>query len=99
MGSPFVSAHAAANRESITALMARHGFCTYPFEFWHYNQGDAYDEHLAASGRPARYGPVDLDIATGAVRAIDDASAPLNSEAEIFSLIRNSMQKPPVRQE
>jgi D-alanyl-D-alanine dipeptidase len=91
MGSPFVSAHAARNRESITALMASCGFRTYPFEFWHYNKGDAYDEYLAGSGRPARYGPVDFDPATGAVRGIEDAAAPLNSEEEIGSLIRHSM--------
>ena len=91
MGSPFVSAQAAGNREAITTLMARHGFCAYPFEFWHYSKGDAYDEHLAGSGRPARYGPVDLDPATGAVRGIEDASAPLNSETEIGKLIRQSM--------
>jgi D-alanyl-D-alanine dipeptidase len=37
MGSPFVSAAAREARGQITALMARHGFSTYPWEFWHYN--------------------------------------------------------------
>jgi D-alanyl-D-alanine dipeptidase len=83
MGSPFVSAEAQRNRVEITALMARHGFRTYPFEFWHYNKGDAYDEKLRGSGRPARYGAVDIDPATGAVTAVADPTAPLNSEREI----------------
>jgi D-alanyl-D-alanine dipeptidase len=93
MGSPFVSARAAGNRAEITALMARHGFRTYHFEFWHYNKGDAYDEYLAGTGRPARYGPVDLDPITGAVTPIADAAAPLNSEEEIGQLIRHALQK------
>jgi D-alanyl-D-alanine dipeptidase len=91
MGSPFVSAEARKNRAEITALMARHGFRTYSFEFWHYNKGDAYDEHIGGRGRPARYGPVDLDPATGAVTAIPDADAPLNSEQEISELIERAM--------
>jgi len=91
MGSPFVPTEAQKNRAEITALMARHGFRTYRFEFWHYNKGDAYDEHLAGRGRPARYGPVDLDTATGAVTAITDSAAPLNSEQEIGELIARVM--------
>jgi len=93
MASPFVSEQAAGNRAEITALMASHGFRTYPYEFWHYNKGDAYDEHLAGTGAPARYGPVDLDPATGAVRAIENATEPLNSEEEIGALIRQGMRQ------
>ena len=93
MGSPFVSSEAAANRVEITAIMARHGFRTYPYEFWHYNKGDAYDEHLAGSGRPARYGPVDLDAATCAVAAVPDPAAPLNSEEELGARIAEAMRE------
>jgi zinc D-Ala-D-Ala dipeptidase len=92
MGSPFVSDEARANRREITAIMARYGFCTYPFEFWHYNKGDAYDEHLSARGRPARYGPVDLDPATGAVAAIPDPLVPLNTDEEIGGRIADAMR-------
>jgi D-alanyl-D-alanine dipeptidase len=91
MGSPFVSAQAQANRAEITALMARHGFQTYPFEFWHYNKGDAYDEKLRASGRPARYGAVDIEPVTGAVTPVADPAAPLNSDEEIGALIARAM--------
>lgn len=92
MGSPFVSAEAQVNRREITAIMARHGFRTYPFEFWHYNKGDAYDEHLSASGRPARYGPVDFDALTGAVTAIPDPTAPLNTAEEISARIQQAVR-------
>jgi D-alanyl-D-alanine dipeptidase len=88
MESPFPGPEARANRREITALMARHGFVTYPFEFWHYNAGDAYQEHLAGSSRPGRYGPVDLDTATGRVTPIEDAARPLNSPEEIEERIR-----------
>jgi hypothetical protein len=87
MGSPFIPEEAQRNRAEITALMARHGFGTYRFEFWHYNQGDAYDAYLSGSDRPTRYGPVDFDPVTGAVTAIADSAAPLNSEEEIGSLL------------
>jgi D-alanyl-D-alanine dipeptidase len=92
MGSPFVSREAAANRTAITELMARHGFRTYHFEFWHYNMGDAYDEHLAGSTLPARYGPVHLETATGAVSPVADPTAPLNSDAEISRLIEEALR-------
>ncbi len=91
MGSPFVPVEARKNRVEITALMARHGFRTYPFEFWHYNKGDAYDAHLSNDRMPARYGPVDLDPATGVVTAIPDPTAPLNSEQELAVLIARVM--------
>jgi len=92
MDSPFVSREAAANRAEITSLMARHGFRTYPFEFWHYNRGDAYDGHLSGSRRPARYGPVDLDPVTGNVSPVPDPLAPLNSEEEIVARIADAMR-------
>ncbi len=91
MDSPFTDAEARANRREITALMARHGFVTYPYEFWHYNAGDAYQERLAGSSRPARYGPVDLDVATGRVTPIADAAEPLNTPEEIEARILQAL--------
>jgi zinc D-Ala-D-Ala dipeptidase len=92
MDSPFVSAEARENRAEITALMARHGFSTYPFEFWHYNAGDAYEQLLSGGKGPARYGPVDIDAATGEVRPIEDATLPLNSEADIAAMIAQALR-------
>jgi zinc D-Ala-D-Ala dipeptidase len=94
MGSPFVSQEARRNRADITALMARHGFYDYRFEFWHYNAGDAYAGYLEGKGSPARYGPVDLDPATGRVTPIQDATTPLNSDAEIEARIRDVLDSP-----
>ena len=93
MGSPFVPEDARKNRMEITAVMARHGFRTYQFEFWHYNKGDAFDEYLAGSGAPARYGAVDLDTDTGAVTPIADPTRPLNTDAEIESMIQQAMRQ------
>jgi D-alanyl-D-alanine dipeptidase len=92
MGSPFVSDQASRNRVEITEIMARHGFRTYPYEFWHYNKGDAYDEYLSKSGKPARYGAVDLELSTGTVTPITNPAAPLNSEEEITFLIQGAMK-------
>ena len=61
MGSPFVSDAARRNRQEITALMRRHGFVDYPWEFWHYSSGDAYEQVLRKTGRPAIYGAVQWD--------------------------------------
>ncbi len=89
MTSPFVPDDAQRNRQAITALMAGHGFVTYPWEFWHYNDGDAYAQHLNRTGRPGRYGPVHMDPADGSVTPIDDPTAPLNSPA----MIREAMER------
>ena len=83
MDSPFVSPEAQANRAAITALMAQYGFVDYPWEFWHYNQGDAYDEYLHRTGKPGRYGAVNISLTDGRVEPIADPLALLNSAAEI----------------
>ena len=52
MRSRFVEADALRNRLDITAMMEAHGFIHSPFEFWHFNQGDALGHVL--SDHPAR---------------------------------------------
>jgi hypothetical protein len=86
MTSPFVSSQAQRNRLEIRDLMAEHGFVAYPYEFWHFNQGDAYDAVLSHSGRPARYGAVDYDAATGSLAPIADPTRPLHSTADIEAI-------------
>ena len=93
MASPFVAAAARANREAITAVMARHGFAAYPYEFWHYSQGDAYDAYLSGRGEPGRYGAVDVDLATGKVMALADPMAPLHSPQEIEARIHEALAR------
>ena len=83
MGSPFVSEAARANRRDITALMRRHGFVDYPWEFWHYSSGDAYEQVLGQTGRPAMYGAVECDLQTLQVTPLRHPEQPLNSFDEI----------------
>ena len=84
MASPFVPLQAAGNRAEITRIMQRHGFMAYPWEFWHYSQGDAYAEHLANSGKPARYGAVDFDPITGSLAAMLNPKEPLHLPGDIL---------------
>ncbi len=83
MGSPFVSDEARRNRREITALMRRHGFVDYPWEFWHYSSGDAYEQVLTQTGRPAIYGAVQCDLQTLQVTPLPQPEQPLNSFDEI----------------
>jgi D-alanyl-D-alanine dipeptidase len=94
MDSPFVTEEAQRSRAQITSLMARHGFSTYPFEFWHYNGGDACDEFLRRSGTAARYGAVDVDPATGRVTPITKPEKQLNSAQEIQERIDEVLAGP-----
>jgi zinc D-Ala-D-Ala dipeptidase len=83
MASPFISAEARRNRDEITRVFAGVGMSAYPYEFWHYSRGDAYEAMLAGGREPARYGAVDADLATGQVAAMADPGAPLNSPEEL----------------
>ena len=93
MGSPFISAEAAGNRTEITAIMRRHGFVTYPYEFWHYCKGDAYEEYLTQSGRPARYGAVDFEPATGRITPIPNPRDSLHSLEDIQRQIVTALER------
>jgi D-alanyl-D-alanine dipeptidase len=83
MGSPFVSAEAQRNRREISALMGRHGFVEYPWEFWHYSSGDAYEQVLCRTGRAAIYGAVQWDRQTNQVTPLAQPEQPLNSFDEV----------------
>jgi D-alanyl-D-alanine dipeptidase len=93
MNSPFVSAEGLRHRTKITALMRDHGFVEYPWEFWHYSSGDAYDQFLRKTGKPAIYGAVDWDPVTNVVSPMADATTPLNSEEEIRTEIEAALQR------
>lgn len=83
MVSPFVSREAHENRLAITEVMERYGFMAYPYEFWHYNKGDAYAEALNMTGRPARYGAVHVDLADGTVTPVPHPTEPLHSKEDM----------------
>ena len=93
MESPFVPLQAAGNRAEITRIMQRHGFMAYPWEFWHYSQGDAYAEHLVNSGKPARYGAVDFDPITGSLAAMLNPKEPLHLPQDILRNMRAALAR------
>lgn len=78
MRSPFIEPPDLQNRLEITAMMESRGFVHFPYEFWHYNQGDAMGHILTGLPAPARYGPVHWDPQTNAVTPYDDSLSPLN---------------------
>ena len=92
MRSPFISASELKNRLEITEVMESHGFMHFPFEFWHFNKGDAGAHILTGNPEPARYGPVNWDPQTNTVTPVEDSMTPLNPlaviEAEIATAIR-----------
>jgi len=83
MDSTFVPPEAQRNRREISALMQRNGFVGYPWEFWHYSSGDAYEQVLLNTGRPAIYGAVSVDPQTLQVTPLARPDQPLNSFDEI----------------
>ncbi|MBC7820695.1 MAG: hypothetical protein IAG10_27740 [Planctomycetaceae bacterium] len=93
MRSPFVEADALKNRLDITALLEAHGFIHFPFEFWHYNQGDAMGHILSGQPAPARFGPVHWDPQTNRVTAVDDPLSPLNPLPVIEREIAAALQR------
>lgn len=84
MDSPFVSVEAQRNRQQITEMFARHGFTTYPFEFWHYDLGDVHHAAMTNSA-PARYGPIDWNQSTGAITPAADMFEPFNSPQDMIN--------------
>lgn len=95
MHSPFISDQAATNRRDITSIFAKHGFSTYPYEFWHYNAGDAYDNLLQGNDCPiaAKYGAVELDVGSGSVAALTETTAVLNSAETMRALMDAALEK------
>jgi D-alanyl-D-alanine dipeptidase len=77
MRSPFIDAESLKNRLEITAMLEANGFIHFPFEFWHFNQGDAMGHLLRSRTGPARFGPVHWDSQTNRVTACDDPLTPL----------------------
>lgn len=97
MRSPFITPEDLQNRLNITALLEAHGFIHFPFEFWHYNQGDAMGHILRGQAAPARFGPVHWDPATNRVTPYDDPLVPLNSlpviEREIAAALERAKSR------
>lgn len=93
MNSPFISAEAKRNRQEINDLMWQHGFVDYPYEFWHYSSGDAYDQFFRKTGKPAIYGAVNWDPKNNKVETIEHPEIPLNSYEEIRTEINAALNR------
>lgn len=93
MRSPFIEPEALANRLAITSLMEVHGFMHFPFEFWHFNKGDAGAHILTSNPAPARYGPVNWNPQTNEVAPVADPTALLNPLPVIEQEIAAALQR------
>ena len=91
MSSPFIDSQCRSNRIMITEIMRKHHFIEYPYEFWHYSSGDAIAELVLQSGKPVRYGPVDINPLTNEVTSIEHPTEPLNSDNDIQAIIRRRL--------
>lgn len=93
MESPFIEKAALENRLAIRQIMESNGFLAYPYEFWHYNQGDVYEEILHKTEKPARYGAVHCDLQTGEIMPVEDPLETLNSNAEIEQAMNEALRR------
>ncbi len=93
MRSPFIAEADLQNRLEITAMMESHGFMHFPFEFWHYNKGDAGAHILTGNPDPARFGPVNWDPETNTVTAVPTFMDPLNPLSVIEEEIAAAMDR------
>lgn len=93
MSSPFVPESARQNRERISAIMLECGFVAYPYEFWHYSRGDLFQTVLDPRKPAARYAPVHLDTASGAVSPIREPNEPLHTLEELKRAVREAVEK------
>jgi hypothetical protein len=62
-------------------------------EFWHFSRGDAYEAVLRGQPGLARFGPVEVDLATGAVVSLADPTSPLTPLAEIEQLLAAALER------
>ncbi len=93
MRSPFVEPEFVANRLEITEIMEAHGFMHFPFEFWHYNKGDALGHILTKQSAPAKFGPVDWDPISNRVTAVENSQQPLRPPHEIQQEIEAAVER------
>ena len=75
MRSPFVDGADLKNRLDITAAMEKHGFVHFPYEFWHFNQGDAMGHILTDK-------PASRTLRAGALGSEDEPGDSVRRSAE-----------------
>jgi hypothetical protein len=74
-------------------MMEAHGFMHFPFEFWHYNKGDAGAHILTRNPAPARFGPVNWNPLTNEVTPVADPFSPLNPLPVIEQEIHAALER------
>lgn len=87
MRSPFIAREHLEARLAICAMMERHGFMHFPFEFWHFDKDDAAMHIVTGDTRPCRFGAVNWDAASNVVEPVTDPLELLNPLAVIESEI------------
>jgi zinc D-Ala-D-Ala dipeptidase len=93
MRSPFVSREILENRLAITAVMEKHGFLHFPFEFWHFDKDDAAMHINTGNSAPCRFGPVNWNPLTNEVTAVENPLALLNPLSVIEQEIAAALQR------
>jgi D-alanyl-D-alanine dipeptidase len=78
MRSPFVAPEHVETRLEIAAMLEKHGFIPFPFEFWHFDKDDAAMHILTGNPAPCRFGPVNWDPRTNEVTPVPEPLALLN---------------------
>lgn len=78
MRSPFVAPEHVATRLEIAAMLEKHGFIPFPFEFWHFDKDDAAMHLLTGNPAPCRFGPVNWDPSTNEVTPVPEPLTLLN---------------------
>jgi D-alanyl-D-alanine dipeptidase len=98
MSSPFVSAEARRNRGTITRIMSDYGFVAYPYEFWHYSQGDVFQMVLDPETPVARYTAVDFDPHSGQTVPMDHPLASLHSLEDLRNMAVAALEQAALKQ-
>ncbi len=93
MDSPFISEEATKNRREIKRILKKYGFIAYPFQFWHFSQGDAYAEYISKSGKGARYGAINFDLSNGKIVPLDNPEKSLYSIGQIQEKIESALKR------
>lgn len=93
MRSPFVTGEELENRLAITEVMEAEGFVHFPYEFWHFNKGDALGNILKNKPDPARYGPVHWNSTTNEVTPYEDPLRLLNPQEVMEAEIAASIER------
>jgi D-alanyl-D-alanine dipeptidase len=93
MRSPFIALEFLENRLAITALMEKHGFMHFPYEFWHYDKDDAAMHIFTGNPAPCRFGPVNWNPRTNEVTPVENPLDLLNPLPVIEQEIAAALQR------